>query len=399
MNAFFASVELLDNPDLKDKPVAVAGNPQNRHGIVLAKNELAKKYGVVTAETIQSAMRKCPGLVFLPPHHEKYKVYSDLINKIYLRYTDLVEPYSIDESWLDVTASKSMFGTGEEIADDIRRTVKSELGLTLSAGVSYNKIFAKMGSEYKKPDATTIITRENYKNIFWPMPIEEMFFVGNKTAEKLRNIGINTIGNLAVYNEAVLIEILGKHGAELIKFANGLDESPVSLFTDREKIKSVGNGITFIRNLDNEDDVLTAVTGISDLVAFRLRKYKMKCTGVKVDIKDSYFQTITRQKKLESGINTAQAIKRTAIDIINSTEYNKKNGKYKPIRLITITGIGLIDENANEQLSIFTQNIADSKKEENIERTMDEIRLKYGKDSINFGQVVGNDIGINNKKD
>lgn len=395
MNGFYASVELLDHPELKDKPMAVAGSPKSRHGIVLAKNDLAKKCGVVTAETIQSAMRKCPGLILLPPHHEKYKIYSDLINKIYLRYTDLVEPYGIDESWLDVTASKSIFGSGVEIADDIRRTVKSELGLTLSAGVSYNKIFAKMGSEYKKPDATTEITKENYKNIFWPMPIEEMFFVGNKTAEKLRNIGINKIGDLALYNETVLIELLGKHGSDLIKYANGLDDEPVALFADREKIKSVGNGITFTRNLESEDDVLTAVTGISDLVAFRLRKYKMKCTGVKVDIKDSYFQTITRQKKLESGINTAQSIKRTAIDIINSTEFNKGKGRYKPIRLITVTGIGLIDENASEQLSIFTKDIANAEKEENIERTMDEIRSKYGKDSINFGQIIGNDIGVN----
>ncbi len=395
MNGFYASVELLDHPELKDKPMAVAGSPKNRHGIVLAKNDLAKKCGVVTAETIQSAMRKCPGLILVPPHHEKYKMYSDLINRIYLRYTDLVEPYSIDESWLDVTASKSIFGSGVEIADDIRRTVKSELGLTLSAGVSYNKIFAKMGSEYKKPDATTEITKENYKKIFWPMEIEEMFFVGNKTAEKLRNIGINKIGDLALYNETVLIELLGKHGSDLIKYSNGLDDSPVALYTDREKIKSVGNGITFKRNLESEDDVLTAVTGISDLVAFRLRKYKMKCTGVKVDIKDPYFKTITRQKKLESGINTAQAIKRTAINIINSTEFNIDKGRYKPIRLITITGIGLIDENASEQLSIFTKDIANAEKEENIERTMDEIRSKYGKDSINFGQVIGNDIGIN----
>ena len=198
MNGFFASVELLDYPQLRDKPMAVCGNPENRHGIILAKNEIAKKYGVVTAETLWQARKKCPDLQVVPPHHDKYKHYSRMINDIYLRFTDMVEPFSVDESWLDVTASLKLFGAGKEIADTIRQTVKKELGLTLSVGVSYNKIFAKMGSDYKKPDATTIITRENFKNLLWPLDIHEMFFVGDATAARLHECGIKTIGELAL---------------------------------------------------------------------------------------------------------------------------------------------------------------------------------------------------------
>jgi DNA polymerase-4 len=388
MNGYFASVELLDHPELINEPMAVAGNPNNRHGIILAKNEIAKKYGIVTAETIMSAMRKCPDLKLVEPHHEKYKQYSDYINEIYLRYTDMVEPFSIDESWLDVTHSKKLYGNGTDIANEIRRTVKSELGLTLSAGVSYNKIFAKMGSEYRKPDATTIISENNYKTIIWPMNIEKMFYVGAKTAEKLRNIGINNIGELALCNRDFLQEYLGKAGPELIKYANGEDESPVSLYSNREKIKSVGNGITFAQNLKTREEILKAVTGLSDLVAFRLRRYGMKCSGVKVEIKNPYFKTISRQRKLDNGINTAQSIKRIAMDIIDATEYNLGNDKYEPIRLISITGIGLKDEKTNEQLSFFTQSIKETEREEAIERAMDEIREKYGKESIKFAQLI-----------
>ena len=195
MNSFYASVELLSRPDIKDKPVAVAGDPDSRHGIILAKNELAKKFGVVTAETIQSAKRKCPELVTIPPHHDKYREYSHMLNSIYLEYTDLVEPFSVDESWLDVTASEMLLGDAKIIADNIRERVYRELGLTLSAGVSFNKIFAKMGSDYKKPNATTVISRSNFKELLWPMAVSEMFFVGRSTATKLSSLGIHTISS------------------------------------------------------------------------------------------------------------------------------------------------------------------------------------------------------------
>ena len=257
MNGFYASVELLDRPDLVNKPMAVCGNPESRHGIILAKNEIAKGFGVVTAETIWQARRKCPDLQLVAPHHDKYKAYSRKINQVYLQYTNMVEPFSIDESWLDVTASQQLFGSGVEIADQIRERIKAELGLTLSVGVSYNKIFAKMGSEYKKPDATTEITRQNYRDLLWPMDVGEMFFVGSATAEKLRSMGIYTIGDLARAKPPALEALLGKHGWMLHKYANGMDEEPVALYDQREQVKSVGNGITFKRNLQGLDDIIT----------------------------------------------------------------------------------------------------------------------------------------------
>lgn len=388
MNGFFASVELLSHPELRDRPMAVCGSPDKRHGIILAKNELAKKAGVVTAETVWQALKKCPDLQFVPPHMSKYKHYSRLINGIYQRFTDMVEPFSIDESWLDVTASRSLFGSGKVIADTIRETVKRELGLTLSAGVSFNKIFAKMGSEYKKPDATTLITRENYRQLLWPLPAREMFFVGKVTAKKLSASGINTIGDIALANPDVLEHMLGKQGRQLWEYTNGLDNSPVARSGEAEKIKSVGNGVTFTRDLLTEEDLITAVTSLSDTVAGRLRKYGMKACGVKVDIKDPYFKVISRQKQLFSPTNLAFDLSRAALEIIHASW---KTGS--PIRMLTITGINLTDEIFDEQLSLFSGDSKSRIKDEQVERTMDKVRKKYGSSSIGFAAVIDNDIG------
>lgn len=389
MNGFFASVELLSRPDLKNIPMAVSGNPESRHGIILAKNEPAKKFGVVTAETIWSAQKKCPELQLVRPHHDKYKKYSKLINSIYYRYTDMVEPFSIDESWLDVTGSLKLFGSGIEIADKIRETVKNELGLTLSAGVSYNKIFAKMGSDYKKPDATTVISRDNYKNLLWPMDISEMFFVGSATAEKLKRTGILTIGDLACTNKSVLQGLLGKQGSMLYDYANGLDESPVARSYEKQKIKSVGNGITFKRNLTTTDDIQTSLKALSDTVSSRLRSYQIKASGIKIDIKDPYFKTISRQKQLESATNITEEIYTSAYSLLKAS-WTIGN----PIRLITITGINLVDENESEQLSLFTKDVESREKSTNLDKTMDAIRSKFGGQSITFGGILRNDLGI-----
>ena len=389
MNNFYASVELLERPDLAGMPVAVCGDPEGRHGIILAKNQLAKAAGVVTAETVWQAKKKCPGLQFVRPHHEKYKDFSQQINQIYQQYTDMVEPFSIDESWLDVTASQRLFGSGRQIADTIRQRIKGELGLTLSVGVSYNKIFAKMGSEYKKPDATTEITRENYRALLWDKPVGEMFFVGWATAEKLAGLGISTIGDLARANPASLKALLGKQGPLLHQYANGLDDSPVALYNQREKIKSVGNGITFRRNLTGLDDILTAVTSLSDTVASRLRKYQMKAWGVKVDIKDPGFKTISRQKQLANATHLASEIRAASMEIIRQSWRLSD-----PIRLLTITAINLTDESESEQLSLFDTDAESREKGESIERTMDDIRKKFGDSAVTFGSVLDNDLGI-----
>lgn len=390
MNGFFASVELLSRPDLKDVPMAVCGSPDNRHGIILAKNEIAKKYGVTTAETLWQARRKCPELQIVPPHHDKYKEMSRNINSIYQRYTDLVEPFSIDESWLDVTASRSLFGDGKKIADEIRETVKRELGLTLSAGVSFNKIFAKMGSDYKKPDATTLITRENYRELLWPLPAGEMFFCGKRTAARLAEHGINTIGDIALADEAFLVSLLGKHGSVLYRYTNGLDDEPVAHIGDRRPVKSVGNGITFRRNLQTDDDIQAAVMHLADTVAVRLRHHDLKAAGVKVDIKDENLKTISRQSRLPKRSDLAQDIFRTAMDIIHDAW-----PEGKPIRMLTITGINLSDEDDTEtQISLFDRPPETDQKSEDLERTMDSIRQRFGKDIIQFGKPDRKDLGL-----
>lgn len=389
MNGFYASVELLALPELRGRPMAVCGNPEHRHGIILAKSEEAKAYGVVTAETVWQAKKKCPELVLVRPHHDKYRIYSQKINRIYERFTDRIEPFSIDESWLDVTGSLRLFGTGKEIADKIRGIVKEELGLTLSVGVSYNKVFAKMGSEYKKPDATTVITKDNYKDLLWPLPLRELLFVGGATAKKLEQAGMKTIGDLAVYNRELLCSLLGKQGGVLHDYANGLDDSAVCRSCERQKIKSVGNGMTFKRNLLGIEDIQTAILALSDTVAGRLRQYEMKCHGVKVDIRDPMFRTISRQKQLVLPTNLAEEINRSALELIRRS-WNLKD----PVRMLTVTGIGLADENEEEQLSIFAADREDRGKTETIERTLDTIRRKYGGNAITFGGIIKNDIGI-----
>lgn len=403
INSFYASVELLDHPDLKEIPVAVSGSADDRHGIILAKNQPAKKFGIQTAETVWQARKKCPDLILLPPHFEKYRDFHERFNKIFLDYTDMVEPFSIDESWLDVTASRKLFGSGVQIADEIRRRVREELGITLSAGVSYNKIFAKMGSEYKKPDATTEITRENYKTLLWPLPVGEMFFVGKSTASKLRGIGIQTIGDLANAPQPLLKSLLGTSGPQLRSYARGEDRSPVRLYTDRDPAKSIGNGYTFRRDLVGEDDVLTALTGLCDTVAARLRKHHMKARGVKVDIKSPELITISRQKPLMTPTQTASDLKRGAMELIRASWDLRR-----PIRLITVTGINLEAEDTEEQLSLFsmlepaspkTQKTENRQSEKNrdAEAAMDRIREKFGEDAIGFARTLKNDIGMKEK--
>jgi DNA polymerase-4 len=393
MNAFYASVELLAYPELAAVPVAVCGDPGSRHGIILAKNEPAKKFGIVTAETVYAAKRKCPELILLPAHHEKYAAYSKKINEIYYRFTDLVEPFSVDESWLDVTASRTLFGSGEEMAHKIKDTVKAELGLTQSVGVSFNKVFAKMGSDYKKPDAVTVISRENYRELLWPLDVGELFTCGRATAEKLRQLSIRTIGDLACADQRMLARLFGKAGESLYAFANGLEDSPVRPAGQAREIKSVGNGITFKRDLVGEADILTGITSLVDTVSARLRRYGLKCEGVKVDIKDPDFKTISRQMRLPAPTNLSEDLKAGAMALIRANW-----SMNAPIRLITITAISLVPGDAGTQLSLFDlpaeEGESRAEKAERLAKTMDEIRERYGKSSIAPGRIVGSDIGL-----
>lgn len=395
LNGFYASVECLFRPELRDVPMAVGGDPEHRHGIILAKNELAKKYGIVTAETIWQAKKKCPDLVLVPPHHDKYYEFSKLVNEIYDTFTDMVEPFGIDESWLDVTGSLHLFGDGREIADKIREAVKSQLGLTVSVGVSFNKVFAKLGSDYKKPDATTVISRDNFKSLIYPLPVSALLYVGKVAAEALTKLGITTIGQLAIYDRQVLSINMGKMGEMIHDYANGLDDSPVSLAHIEQAAKSVGNGMTFRRDLMGLEDITAGVTALSDTVATRLRKCGCKCNTVQVVILDPQFKTISRQKKLGNPTYLSSEIRDTAVEIIKAS-WNMK----APIRMLTITGMNLVPENEAEQISFFGEETdRQRKKNERIEHVMDSIRSRYGRSSISLGINTNDEIGISEPDD
>lgn len=390
LNAFYASVECLYRPELKEVPMAVGGDAENRRGIILAKNELAKGCGVVTAETIWQAKRKCPQLVIVGPHFDRYRKYSRLVNELYYRFTDKIEPFGIDESWLDVSGSLHLFGSRWEIADRIREMVRSELGLTVSVGVSFNKVFAKLGSDYKKPDATTVIDRDNYQQIVHPLPVSDLLFVGKAAAAMLAKLGIRTIGELAACDRQLLAARLGRMGEKIHDYANGIDPSPVGTAGQVREAKSVGNGITFRRNLIGLDDITTGAAVLSDTVASRLRKYGLKCRTVQVTIRDPQFRTISRQKKLERATHLAKEIEGAAIAIIKES-WNLE----KPIRMLTITGLQLVEGDYYEQPSLF--GVTEDKQREKIERieeAIDAIRDRFGRSSIAFGAGCADDLGL-----
>ena len=385
-NSFYCSVELLSRPELRRVPTAVCGDPKSRHGIILAKNEPAKKFGVRTAETIWQARQKCPDLVLLPAHHGLYREYSKKVNAIYDRFTDLIEPFGIDESWLDVTNTLHLFGGDPKaLADRIRNTVREELGLTISVGVSFNKIFAKLGSDYKKPDATTVITVDDFRQIVWPLPVTDLLFVGRAAAKVLGQYGVTTIGELAAFDRQALVELLGKQGGQLWNYANGLENSPVAPAGTYTPPKSVGNGETFPRNLIRRDEVSRGVAMLADQVAVRLRKHGMKASTLQVTIRDPKFKDICRQRPLAAPTSTARELYRAAMDIL---EHSWKSGA--PIRAITLTAHNLIPEGeAAEQLDLF-QSARPERRErvEKLERTMDAIRSKYGKDSVTVAMLA-----------
>ena len=272
MNNFYASVETLYDPSLRDVPMAVGGDRERRHGIVLAKNMLAKAKGVKTAEALWEAERKCPGIRFVPPHFDRYAKYSRLAKSIYAQYTDMVESFGLDECWLDVTGSTRLFGSGREIAEEIRLRIREELGLTVSVGVSFNKIFAKLGSDYRKPDAVTEITRENFREIVWPLDAGALLFVGKSTQAALRKYGMRTIGDVAQADRRLLRRLLGKNGEQLSIYANGEDMAPVARIGEAEELKSVSNSTTAIHDLRDDGEIRAELYMLSESVAHRLQR-------------------------------------------------------------------------------------------------------------------------------
>lgn len=385
-NSFYCSVELLSHPELRSVPTAVCGDPKSRHGIILAKNEPAKKFGVRTAETIWQARQKCPDLALLPAHHDLYRAYSKKVNAIYDRFTDLIEPFGIDESWLDVTGTLHLFGGDPKaLADRIRNTVREELGLTISVGVSFNKVFAKLGSDYKKPDATTVISRENFRRVVWPLPVTDLLYVGRAAARVLGQYGVTTIGELAAFDQKALAELLGKQGSQLWEYANGLEHSAVAPAGTYTPPKSVGSGETFSHNLTRREEVDRGVAVLADEVAVRLRKHGMKAGTLQLTIRDPKFKDICRQRPLDAPANTARELHRAAMDILARSW---RSGA--PIRAITLTASGLIPEGeAAEQLDLFQSSAPQRRdKVEKLERTMDAIRSKYGRDAVTLAALT-----------
>ena len=391
LNCFFASVELLDKPALREVPVAVCGDPASRHGIILAKNEPAKRRGVQTAETVWQAKQKCPNPILLPPHHGLYAQYSRRINTIYGQYTDLVEPFGIDESWLDVTGSLHLFGDdARQLADDIRARLRQEVGLTISVGVSFNKVFAKLGSDYKKPDATTVISRENWRDIVWPLPVGDLLFVGRAARRTLGQYGVETIGQLAACKPEMLEQLMGKMGAQLYRYANGLDDAPVRPQHQREPVKSVGNSTTFPENLTRWEEIRSGLQLLSDSVAGRLRKEGLYCGGVAVAVKDAQFRTVSRQMRLGAPTHLMRDIFEAA------QELTRRIWKAPtPVRLLSVTALYITDSaDSYQQLDLLAGDAPlRDQRQEQLESAMDAIRGKYGRDAITFGR--GGKVGWN----
>lgn len=392
-NSFFASVETVLNPEYKDVPMAVCGSQSDRHGIVLAKNELAKKYKIATAETVYSAKKKCPGLVIAKPHYDEYTKFSKLVNSIYAKYTDMIEPFGIDESWLDVTASRKVFGSGVEIAERIRKEVKEQLGITVSIGVSFNKVFAKLGSDYKKPDAVTVIDEDNFKNIVYPLPVSDLLFVGKQTEKALLKMGIRTIGELATCSREMLSLRFGKSGEMLHKYANGLDDSPVVAIP--EDAKSISNGFTFRHDLVGREDCRVGIEYLCEEIGRRLRENGQLCSTVSLTIKDEYLRSIQRQRTQSPPTDISSEIAKTAYDIL-LREWSPE----KPVRMITVAATNLVRRDmASQQISFF-EPVGENTREKSKKRetAVDKIRQKFGNNAILSGAVIDSDIGIYNSE-
>ena len=397
LNSFFASVELLSHPELKELPVAVCGDPASRKGIILAKNEAAKGYGIRTAETIWQARQKCPDLVLLPPHHDRYREYSHLINTIYGQYTDLVEPFGIDESWLDITGSMHLFGGDPRaIADGIRERIRRELGLTLSVGVSFNKVFAKLGSDYKKPDATTVIPPEGWQSIVWPLPLGAMLFAGPAAQRILGQYGIRTIGQLAAADNALLENLLGKLGRQLWSCANGLEDSPVRPQHLQEPVKSVGNSSTFPENLTSREQIRRGAALLCDSVATRLRQQGLYCRAVQVGLRDPAFHNVSRQKHLPHSTHLMRELLDTAMELIDQIWRAPS-----PVRLISITALDLTDRwETYEQEDLFSPSAPiQERRQEKLEQVMDNIRRRYGTRAITYGETAGDALSLHENEE
>lgn len=376
LNNFYATVEKKLYPELAGKPIAVCGDKEARHGIVLAKSEEAKKFGVKTGDVIWEAQRKCPGLVIRPARFSEYVRWSRAVRDIYARYTDLIEPFGIDECWLDVTHSK-IFGSGEQIAERIRGEVKKELGLTVSVGVSFNKVFAKLASDLKKPDAVTVAGREDVSRKIWPLPVSDLLYVGRATAKKLSSVGIATIGQLAAAEPSFLKKFLGKWGETLSSYARGEDNSPVRNMNETADLKSIGNSVTYREDIYNYEDIKRLLYVLSESVASRLNASGMgKADTVHLWVRDKELENYSFQKKVRPTALCGE-IAEAAFALFKS--------QYKARRAVRGLGVTVSGFDKGVRQMTLDDLSGEYEKKERAEKAVGEIRKKYGYSKIQRG--------------
>lgn len=384
LNNFYASAECISHDEWRNVPLAVCGDPEQRHGVVLAKNEIAKKAGVKTGDVIWQARQKAPGLVIVPPHFDLYMAYSKQMFALYNDYTDMVEPFGADECWLDVTGSQSLFGDGRAIADSIRARVKRESGLTCSVGVSFNKVFAKLGSDLKKPDATTEITRENYKRKIWQLKADEMLMVGRRTYDKLLKLNIVTIGDLANADGAMLKANFGINGLKMRAYARGEDTEPVREAEKSREVKSIGHGMTALRDIETESDARDLIYYLSEKVAARMRKANVRGTLVSVGMRDNKLFSVVRQRHLPMPTYSSTEIAECALALF----VDNWNGD--PMRTVTVSVSGLESDDEPRQLS-FLSDSGRNDKLERLDETLDKLAEKYGH-IVHRASLIGKDF-------
>ncbi len=399
LNNFYASVERILNPELTGKPLAVCGNAEERKGIVLAKSEEAKRFGIRTGDTVWQAQKKCPNLIIVKPHFQEYMRYSRKVKAIYARYTEYIESYGIDECWLDITRFTTVFppyvgaktvGVGENerfsddfllhLGDTIRNAVKSELGLTVSVGVSFNKVFAKLGSDIKKPDGTTVISLHNFRRIVYPLPVSDLLYVGGATAQKLKDLGFSTIGKLASAPDEVIVNRLGKNGATLLTYARGRDQTPVLHMNESRELKSIGNSLTYARDLTDYDEVKKMLYVLSESVAARLRESGLGLAStVHLWVRDSNLKNYSVQKKVRHTLLCGE---------IATHAYQLFTTMFTPPFAVRALGVTVSGFDGEDSQLTFEEMTEGYQKREKVERCIDAIRKKHGYSAVQRGVVI-----------
>ena len=383
LNCFYASVEMMLDPSLRGKAVAVCGSTEDRHGIVLAKSEKAKKAGIKTGMVNWEARQLCKDLIVVPPQYDQYLKYSKLTQAIYQRYTDLIEPFGMDECWLDVTGSRMVCGDAMSIAENIRQSVREELGLTVSIGVSYNKIFAKLGSDMKKPDAITEIRRDTFMEKVWPLHCSEMIYCGRATTAKLAKFGIHTIGDVAQTDPNFLKQLLGVNGVALWRYANGTDSSRVMHRDFVSPVKSVGHGITCVSDLENEEEVWKVILALCQDVGHRLRLHELSARGVQIAVRGNDLFGSQFQCKLPFKTQLPSEIGSAAFHL-----FQERYRWSSKVRAVTVRAIDLVPQNEADQLTLFVDNEKRNRREK-LEDAIEELRGRFGKHAITYGILMG----------